>query len=172
MPLVNRSALSDDRSKSSKTPRLVKPATSQSDEDRLKSDLASRYDKLNELWRKAEDQLRQFMVPSEVVHVYETYVDHEDPDALQHNLATYNALGWVRCKGAWRLCHGVAEDKYSGEFYWVPITDCAIDRRKSVVQHFAKLRAQVVAAAAEAVPQLDDAIAQLADAIGPDRPKK
>ena len=150
------SASQNGRSPSSAAPALT------NQEQELIEHLSSRYDKLNALWKNAEEQLRQFMVPVEVEYCYRSYIDVEDPVALQHNVKTDEFLGWVKWCGSWRLCFGIADDSCGAPPHWKPVTDCTIDRRMECIPHFAKLRKMVVEKAKATVPQLDTAIADLA----------
>jgi hypothetical protein len=118
--------------------------------------LKGRYDQIEALWNKAEEDLKRFRVPHAVEHRYAS--EHEG------NYPIYYSLLWVKHGKAWRICHeqcngynevGMAE---FDEIDRKPITECPLDLRVSMISEFENLRRKVIEAAENTVPTLDEAI--------------
>jgi hypothetical protein len=145
-------------------------ATQPVDEDALIEATSQRYDKLNQLWKQAEDQIKRFMVASEVVHVYKKESNSDDPNTQEYNFDIRHAIAWAKCKGAYRLCYGVYNELWElhmpdAGYEYTPILDASLEVRKACVPHFIELRKKVIEAAQSAIPALDDAIAQLSQSL-------
>jgi len=156
MPLRNRVAPSENGRDFSPVPKT--------DAETLKEEISARYDALNALWKQAEDQLRQFLVPTSVVVPTDAYVEPDEPPDWGEE--TRESIGWVKLNGAWRICLGTAIPQTNWATTWKPITECTFDIRKEYVEHFPKLREAVELKARETVPELDEAIAKLSATLG------
>jgi len=116
----------------------------------LISTLNDRYTKLNEVWADAEADLKQFPIP----HYVEVIADDHD------SWCSY--LGFVKVKGAWRICWGSLHQQDPEQDYgWTPVGECTLDVRLKAVQHFVPLREKVRTAAEKTVAEVDDAISTL-----------
>ena len=141
-----------------------------SEEERIVLDTEKRYDQLNSLWKKAEEQVKRFMVSSEVKHIYRTDVDYSDPRSVEEDMAQYHCIAWAKAKGSYRLCYGYFDDRWAmhepdASYDFTPILDASLEIRKACVPFFSDLRTKVVEAAKESIPELDDSIAQLSQAL-------
>ena len=119
--------------------------------------LTARYDEIEALWNRAEEDLKRFRVPYAVVHCYSS--DYETGGPPLHYSLSFRRYG----KG-WRICYEIAK-AYSelnpgaqDEWDCTPIIECPLDRRLAMIPVFKALRKMVVEAAEQAVPTLDEAI--------------
>jgi hypothetical protein len=118
--------------------------------------LKGRYDEIEALWNKAEEDLKRFRIPHAVQHCYFSDYDHGYPE--------HHVLWWMRYGKAWRIVHEIRtgysefDDKRDDECEWKPITECPLDLRLAMIAEFQNLREKVVEAAEQAVPTLDEAI--------------
>ena len=117
--------------------------------------LTGRYDQIEALWNKAEEDLKRFRIPHAVEHCYAS--DYE-------GYPTHYSLVWMRYGKGWRICHEVRtayseiDEKHPDECEWKPIIECSLDVRLAMIPHFEALRKKVIEAAEKAVPTLDEAI--------------
>jgi len=118
--------------------------------------LRGRYDEIEALWNRAEEDLKRFRIPHAVEHCY--FSDGEQGYPERH------ALWWMRYGKAWRIVHEIrtvysaVDDKHPDECEWKPITECPLDQRLAMISEFENLRQKVIEAAEQAVPNLDEAI--------------
>lgn len=137
----------------------------------LGKQINSKYDQLNQLWVKAEDNLRQFQAPYTVEYRYQSYVDHEVAEHVANNLKTHDCLGWTRIGTQWRICIAsytdspFGDDEYGPCIDWKPITESAIWYRQSMTTHFPKLRDKVIEAAKNTLQEIEDAISELSSML-------
>ena len=135
----------------------------------LKAAISQRYDKLNALWKKAEDDLREYLVPVEVIHEYKRSSHPDENLSRQYGFEVAYCLAWTKTKTGWHLCHGYLDESWNGgddvEYSFTPILDSSIDRRNECVPVFKDLKNKVIEQAKQLVPKLDDNIASLAEAL-------
>jgi hypothetical protein len=126
--------------------------------ERARLTLYERYEKLNSLWRAAEQQLSKYHIPHEVSYKYEEEVDRDG----QPWVGRY--LGVKKFKGKWLIYHGTVcydAPPPDDEVDWNPITDCSIETRRETVKYLPTLREAIVKAIEEYVPDIDAAIEEL-----------
>lgn len=129
-------------------------------EEELVKEVGSKYAKLNELWGKAEESLKKFLVPHEVEYRYTSFVDESDKYHVQNNIQTHRCLSWAKHSGNWRLCYTVYSDG-SDERYVKPVAECAVDIRLKLVVYFPVLRCRVVAASRSTIISIHKAVEEL-----------
>jgi hypothetical protein len=132
--------------------------------EKARETLFGRYDQLNALWLRAEEELTKFHIPRPVSYPYLKY--EED---YQNPLSEVNhCLGVQRIKGKWRVCHAF-DYPYRGypefEPTWTPITDCSVEIRVQAAKHIPQLREAVVKSAEGFIPKVDEAIKELRNAL-------
>src|SRR5262245_7253879 len=104
------------------------PLTLEQRARKAREELFARYDQLNALWLKAEEQIAKYHIPHAVEYIYAPDDHPNDP--------TDSCLGVVKIKGQWRICHGYYRPAYEPFAYeWTPITECAAAIRVQVVKH-------------------------------------
>ena len=119
--------------------------------------LTGRYDELEALWKEAEKDLKQFRIPSPVMHLL--YSDYECCPSRNFFLA------WTRYGKEWRICHvqqyaiSEVDDQREDECDTTPIIDCPVETRLHMISQFENLRRKVIEEAEKVVPRLDEAIA-------------
>ncbi len=135
----------------------------------LKAVISQRYDKLNAVWKKAEDDLREYLVPFEVVHEYKRTPHPNEELSRQYGFDVAECLAWTKTRTGWHLCHGYLDESSNGgenvEYSYTPILDSSIDRRNECVIAFKDLKKKVIETAQQLVQKLDDNIASLTEAI-------
>lgn len=126
--------------------------------------LFNRYDQLNALWERAEEELTRLHIPHPIEFVYRHYEDDwRDPSGAQ----IAQCLGIQKIKGKWRICHGTYVMPHEpGPDDWTPITDCSGDVRIEAARHLLALKQAIVEAAERFIPRADAAIAALAESLG------
>lgn len=119
--------------------------------------LFERYDQLNALWQKAEEQFRKNHIPRPVVYEFP-----RDPDlTVADELHEYLSL--QKIKGEWHICHGGLLEYSPEDLDWKPITECSAELRVEMVKHLPGLRQAAVESAEQFVPAVDAAIVQMSD---------
>ena len=132
------------------------PAQPANREQQIIEALKGRYDEIEALWNKAEEDLKRFRIPHAVEHCYFSDYDHSYP--------IHHALWWTRYGKEWRICHeqrtaySEVDDKHPDECDCKPITECSLNLRLAMISEFENLRRKVIEAAEKAVPTLDEAI--------------
>ncbi|HTU19587.1 MAG TPA: hypothetical protein VMG10_16115 [Gemmataceae bacterium] len=130
---------------------------------KARDELFVRYDKLNALWLKAEEQLTHLHIPRPAECIYRDY----EPDYREPEFRIAECLGLQKIKGKWRICYGeYALLSEPGPSDWTPITDCSAEIREEAAKHFPKLHKAVVESAEKFIPKVDSAIQHLAEALG------
>lgn len=133
--------------------------------ERARKELFCRYDELNTLWLKAEEELRKLHIPRDVERVYRSY--EPDPDWPGHR--DYLHLGLRKDKGKWRICHGASSDVHPEmSIIWTLITECSAEIRVNAAQYLPGLREAVVKSAEDFIPQVDAAIGAMKKALDTD----
>lgn len=121
--------------------------------------LRGRYDAIEALWNEAEEDLKSFRIPHDVLYPYRTEISEDE-----RNPAYIYYLGFVRYGKGWRICHGSRDDypltPDDHDFGWKPIIECTLDVRVETFDHFAGLRKKVIESAVNAIPRLDEKIAR------------
>lgn len=135
-------------------------AQRQARQEKVAAALKERFDRLNAAWTEKEASLSSLQVPREVYLCYEELLDDGCPSPDHPRRKFY--LGLVKHKGKWRICHGVSElaDDHD-QVDWKPVVECSFEYRVSLVQHFEKLQDEVIAAAEEAITEVEDSISAL-----------
>jgi hypothetical protein len=130
---------------------------------RVRKDLFSRYDQLNALWTKAEEDLTRVHIPRPVEFIYGHYPADEH---RTNESQVYECLGLQKVKSSWRICHGSYCDAQSGPETWTPIVECSAQIRVEGAKHLPGLRKKAVESAEQFVPKVDEAINALTEALG------
>ena len=113
------------------------------DEEALIESIRSRYERLNELWRKAEAKLKSFHIPDEV----------------EINIGNLGFLGWICTTRGFRICHSTDAEN------WTPITDSTLYVRCSCTSHLRTLQDAIVSYIPAVIEDLDEAIEQFQKAL-------
>jgi hypothetical protein len=130
---------------------------------KVRDELFSRYDQINALWLKAEEQITQFHIPQPVQFTYGSY-NLEDPGPYYCEVC--ECLGLFKIKGKWRICYGsFLPDHEGGPNEWTPITEASAQIRIEAASHLPDLKKAVVESAEKFVPKVDQAIQALAAAL-------
>lgn len=121
--------------------------------------LFGRYDQLNALWLRAEEELTRLHIPRSVEFCYQTYTNEDGSYDEEY-------LGVQKNKGTWKICHGCSDgspvEVCSG---WTPITDCSAETRVRAAKYLPQFREAVVNSAETFIPKVDEAISQLRSAL-------
>src|SRR5690349_2339548 len=106
----------------------------------VRKSLFQKYDKLNELWREAENQLLRMHIAKPVWVDYDLDLDdHDNPEYFFY-------LGVGKHQGKWRIVHDrVHVSRMHGSFEQTLITDCSAQIRVRAVKGIAKLPEAIVA---------------------------
>lgn len=123
--------------------------------------LFQRYDQLNALWEKAEEQITKFHIPRPVCYEYEALCAFQYGEEEPYEGC---CLGVQKVKGKWRICHGTyyyCAPPGDDEPDWKPIIECSAEVRASAVEHLEGLREKVVESAEKFVPVVEEAIEKL-----------
>jgi hypothetical protein len=124
-----------------------------------REELFRRYDALNALWLKAEEDISKLHIPHDVEYPYQTY------DIIEQKPDSYLAV--VKIKGKWRICQGTYRDWCeAGPAEWTPIVECSAAIRVYCAKYLPALREAVIKAAESFIPKVDAAIEKLSDALG------
>ncbi len=120
---------------------------------KAREELFNRYDALNALWLKAEEEITKLHIPHGVSYVYNDDLNGCYPS---------DCLGVMKIKGKWRICHGSYLPSCEPEpDDWTPIVECSAVIRVEVVKHLPRLRQAVIEAAEKFIPRVDKAIKNL-----------
>jgi len=132
----------------------------------LAAALGERFDRVNELWKLAEADLKRIPLPVDVsVGMEPFYEDH----LAEAEGRPYGArlLGFAQSKGGWRICCGVEYFQHDdGDPGWLPISECPLDLRISAIKHLKPLQKAVHEAAKKSILTLDMAIVDLEITLG------
>lgn len=130
--------------------------------EKVRTDLFTRYDHLNALWQKAEEQLAKMHIPLPVEHKYGEYCE----DWRDASTVIYECLGMQKFAGKWRICYGryhlLSEDTPDE---WTPICECSARVRVRAAKHIPGLREAIVKSAEAFVPTVDEAIQALSESL-------
>lgn len=123
--------------------------------------LHDRYDELNDLWLRAEEQLAKYHIPIEVDCVYRSW-DVEGTPWSQGKSLGMRKLG----NSKWRICFAHWHEGYPEEdLSWIPIVDCPVEIRVEAAEHLNDLREAIVKSSEQFIPKVDAAIAALKEEI-------
>lgn len=125
--------------------------------EKTRIDLFQRYDQLNALWQKAEEQLRKNHIPR-AVH-YDIPIADPNPDDNEW----HESLSLQKIQGEWRICHGGCWDYAPEDLEWRPIVECSVEIRVEAVRHLPGLRQAAVESAETFIPEVESAIQQLSE---------
>lgn len=137
--------------------------------EKARKELFVRYDKLNALWTKAEEQITKFHIPRPVQFTYRSYPldEFQDPNGPQ----VCHCLGLQKLKGKWRICLGTFVESSQcpeEEPSWTQVLECSAEERIDAAKHIPKFRQKVVESAEKFIPKVDEAIAAISEALGTD----
>jgi hypothetical protein len=126
----------------------------------IRDPLIASYDRLNELWKKAEEDLAAMRLPINV----EKRIEWGHSGDGQWEIET--CLAWHKLQNQWRICVirreldtiGEADGHFSD---CKPIMECAMDERINFAPHFAMLKRQMRQARENYIPQVHEAITAL-----------
>jgi hypothetical protein len=130
-----------------------------------RTELFLRYDAINDLWRRAEEQLTKYHIPRPVFY---EFPDDPDPEEdLEPGIPGIQCLALAKFNGKWRIlfgCYPDAEDRreLGG---WKPIVDCSAQERVEAAKHFPGFRLAVIESAEEFISEVDGAKQTLAEAL-------
>src|SRR5438445_9034726 len=131
---------------------------------KVRKDLFHRYDQLNALWLKAEQELTKHHVPRPVVFCCRSYDLEEEgrPD-----LVVSECLGLQKIGGKWRICYGSCCNSGNSDEPpdWTAITECSAEVRVDAAEYLPSLRRAGVESAEQFVPRVDQAIQKLSEAL-------
>jgi hypothetical protein len=148
-------------------PTFVKPQSEPSEGGKadVVLNLQLKFDELNDLWSKAEKQLKRIPIPVDVSVRYKSVKASDDPE-YDNGERIHSYLGFVKWSRQWRICYGEDHDRYPEmEVQWKPVADCSADIRIEAVPHLSKLREAVLAKASDCLGMLDTAIAKLSSTV-------
>ncbi len=132
---------------------------------KVRKELFSRYDQLNSLWEKAEQQLCKNHIPRAVLFHFGSYdINPGERDVTQ----MLQCLGLQKIKGKWRISYVEFPDwcEECQSDWWTPIIDCSAEIRVQAAKHLSAFRKYAIESAEAFVPEVDDAIQQLSSALG------
>jgi hypothetical protein len=134
----------------------------------LKREMSAKFDKLNEVWNKAEQRIGKQIANVAAFVVVETY----NGGAQQW----CRCMGYAKYRGRWRICQwhqpaaGVElydeDDDENNDFgmdniEMVPVVDLSAAERIELVKHYNRLCDAVQARAKAMLPKIDAAAADL-----------
>jgi len=133
--------------------------------------VAAYLDKLNVLWKQAEEELAamRVAVPVEVEVKKEfggVFDAGNGPEPGWHKTL---CLGWRKVMKDWRICVGTLTDHLDGvkpPCQWKPIAESPKEYRIELAEHYPKLKAKLKEVRENLVPQAAAAIAALKQALG------
>ncbi len=126
-------------------------------------------DRVNELWSRVERKLLRRQPPRNITVEVSCKQTGEHGDYLERHY-----LGIQRQHGKWRLCHAVEWPQYDehgphpdipANLPWKPITECDLETRIFASQFVDKLRFEVDNTRTFFIPELDQTISRLEDAL-------
>lgn len=124
--------------------------------EKARKELFARYDQLNSLWQKAEEQFAIFHIP------HATYYEFpDDPNVCRDPMEGDQALGVEKIGGKWRITYASYPPGEPQEGTWRPIVECSAETRVQAVKHLAGLRRTVVESAEAFIARVDAAIDSL-----------
>ncbi|HYV38454.1 MAG TPA: hypothetical protein VE988_22410 [Gemmataceae bacterium] len=130
---------------------------------KVRKELFARYDGVNILWRRAEEQLTKHHIPRAVY-----YELPDDPDAEPDPMAGIQCLAVEKVNGKWRITYGCYPYGEPALGDWKPIVECCAETRVEAAKHFTGLRLAVIKSAEDFIAEVDAASRQLAEAIEQD----
>ena len=130
--------------------------------EKAREALFGRYDQLNSLWMRAQEELTKLHIPRPVSYSYRSYKeDYYDP-STQVDFC----LGIQKIKGKWGICHAIdhpCDGDYDPE--WTPIAECSVEVRVQAAKYVPQLKEAVVKSAETFIATVDEAIGELNNAL-------
>jgi hypothetical protein len=131
--------------------------------EHVRDELYGRYDRMNELWLKAEQKLAKHHIPKHVIYEY-----HTDEDRYGQPHVGY-VLGLFKVKGEWKIsagsyCYNDPEE----ETDWKPIAECSATTRTKAAKFLPAFEEAIIKSAERFVPEVDDAIQKLDEFVNQD----
>ena len=132
--------------------------------ENARKELFDRYDQLNALWVKAEEELTRLHIPRPVHYTYASYdADPCDNEPWQ----IHHCLGLQKVKGKWRICYCTMHDAFPEmPEDWTPITESSAEIRVKAAKHLPGLREAAVTSAEAFIPEVGKAIEALTHDLG------
>ncbi len=135
--------------------------------DELNKVLVNRLNQLNAAIEAHEKKLKAMMVPRDVSYVYDKE-DVEDDEGRWVGEVRF-LMGIIKWQGGWRLCHGIDDDfGPPSRIQWKPLADSSIPDRIRASKHLDELRGKVLEEKKSLIPELEDAIENLAKSLDGD----
>lgn len=156
--MLNRSSLVSSNGRPS---RQETPEPSTEVDDKL--------DRVNELWNRLERKLLRRQPPRRIAVEIHHRVTGEDGDVLERHY-----LGIQKQHSKWRLCYAVEWPRFHedephpeipDDLSWKPVTECDLETRVFASNHVEKLKFEVDNTRTFFIPQLDETISRLEDAL-------
>jgi hypothetical protein len=132
--------------------------------------LFKRYDALNALWLKAEEEITKLHIPHSVTYAYDS-LDTDEFGLNEGKVFFVPCLGVQKIKGKWRICVGSYYDYPDGrdsDPEWTSIIECSAEIRVEAAEHLPGLRQKVVEEAEKFIPRVNKAIEALEKALAAD----
>ncbi len=123
--------------------------------EKARKEVFARYDQINALWKKAEEQLAENHIPRWFCHYF-----NEDGRYCE-------CLAMMRHRGEWRIHHALidhCQEMTEAEFKL--IADCSGEIRMSAMCELPGLRRAAVESAEQFVKEADQAIQQMSEELG------
>jgi hypothetical protein len=125
-------------------------------------ELSTRYDTITKLLSEAETKLKRLRPP---VSVWLAYGSRPlDPDDPNDPRTQWELVGLTKYEDKVRLCHAYDSD-ISDISDVRPIVECAAEVRVKAAKMIRKLRLKVIRSKEEFIPQVDEAIKELMEAL-------
>ena len=133
--------------------------------------VAAYLDKLNVLWKQAEEELAvmRISIPVEIEIKAEYGGEFDAGSGPEPGWHETVYLGWRKVTMDWRICVGLLTDHLDGEkpiCQWRPIAESPKERRIELAEYYPKLKAKMKDVRQKLVPQAAAAIASLKQALG------
>jgi hypothetical protein len=153
--------------KTAPVPRKQPPPNGNAVERPASDPLLARYDELNALWNKAEEDFSAMRVPHCVPHeVRRVSYGPPEENCPPHDVVTF--LQWDRYNNQWRIlvAHHVYYDTGGDEAGDVkPVAESPMDVRVKMAAHLGELRRKMKDAREAYIPEVAEAIAQMKQAL-------
>lgn len=125
---------------------------SNKDEEALVAAMKQHEEKLQQLWKEAENRLKKFQLPRVVVVVFEE--------------SSEECLAWARPAKCWRLCYGYIKYPGSDAPWWFePIDEVSMDLRLDCIPCYKHLVVEMVKSARDMMVSLDVSIKALSEQL-------
>ena len=135
---------------------------------RDRDSVAAYLDRLNGLWKQAEEELAAMEVAIPVeIQIKEEYGAFSDT-ADEPDWHDTVFLGWRKPAKEWRLCVGILRNDLSGAkptWEWTPVAESTRERRIELAEHYGTLKVKLKELRKKIATQAAAAIASLEQAL-------